>query len=278
MSGAPEETPSEAERARFEALVAEAATVSVDGWDFSWLDGRATEERPSWGYARAMADQMGRATAALDIQTGGGEVLASVPKLPRLTVATESWPPNIARATALLHPLGAAVVADADEPPLPFGDNAFDLVVSRHPVTTWWAEIARVLAPGGTYFSQQVGPASVFELIEYFLGPQPPEVRGARDPEQARAAAEAAGLEVVDLRAERLRTEFLDIGAVVYFLRKVIWMVPGFTVEEYRPRLAELHRLIEKEGPFVAHTTRFLIEARKPDRPLPGQYPPLMAG
>ncbi|MGW1406322.1 class I SAM-dependent methyltransferase [Streptomyces sp. NPDC002403] len=265
MSGAPEEAAAEAERARFEALVTEAATVSVDGWDFSWLDGRATEERPSWGYARAMADRMGRARAALDIQTGGGEVLASVPKLPPLTVATESWPPNIARATALLHPLGAAVVADPDQPPLPFGDNAFDLVVSRHPVTTWWTEIARVLTPGGTYFSQQVGPASVFELVEYFLGPQPPEVRGARDPEQARAAAEAAGLEVVDLRAERLRTEFLDIGAVVYFLRKVIWMVPGFTVEEYRPRLAELHHLIEIEGPFVAHTTRFLIEARKPD-------------
>lgn len=129
MSGTTEDAAAEAERARFEALVAEAAAVSVDGWDFSWLDGRATEERPSWGYARAMADRMGRARAALDIQTGGGEVLASVPKLPPLAVATESWPPNVARATALLHPLGAAVVADPDEPPLPFGDNAFDLVV-----------------------------------------------------------------------------------------------------------------------------------------------------
>lgn len=256
--------PSAAERARFEDLVAEAGAVSVDGWDFSWLDGRATEERPSWGYARAMGERLGRASAALDIQTGGGEVLASAPKLPPLTVATEGWPANVARATALLHPLGAAVVADEDEPPLPFGDGAFDLVVSRHPVTTWWEEISRVLAPGGTYFSQQVGPASVFELVEYFLGPQPPHVRAARDPEQARAAAEAAGLDVVDLRAERLRTEFLDIGAVVYFLRKVIWMVPGFTVEAYRPQLASLHHLIETEGPFVAHTTRFLIEARKP--------------
>ncbi len=63
---------------------------------------------------------------------------------------------------------------------------------------------------------------------------------------------------------ERLRTEFHDIGAVVYFLRKVIWMVPGFTVGAYRTQLASLHRLIETEGPFVAHTTRFLIEARKP--------------
>ncbi|NUV98570.1 class I SAM-dependent methyltransferase [Streptomyces sp. CAI 127] len=255
---------SAASRDRFEALVAEADAVSVDGWDFSWLDGRATEERPSWGYARAMADRLGRAHAALDLQTGGGEVLASAPKLPPVTVATEAWPPNIARATALLHPLGAVVVADEDEPPLPFGDAAFDLVVSRHPVTTWWEEIARVLAPGGTYFSQQVGPASVFELVEYFLGPQPPEVRRGRHPEDARAAATAAGLEVVDLRSETLRTEFRDIGAVVYFLRKVIWMVPGFTVEQYRPQLAALHRKIETEGPFLARTARFLIEARKP--------------
>ncbi|MGW4626738.1 class I SAM-dependent methyltransferase [Streptomyces rubiginosohelvolus] len=255
---------SAASRDRFEALVAEADAVSVDGWDFSWLDGRATEERPSWGYARAMAERLGRAHAALDLQTGGGEVLASAPKLPPVTVATEAWPPNIARATALLHPLGAVVVADEDEPPLPFADAAFDLVVSRHPVTTWWEEIARVLAPGGTYFSQQVGPASVFELVEYFLGPQPPEVRRARHPEDARAAATAAGLEVVDLRSEALRTEFRDIGAVVYFLRKVIWMVPGFTVEQYRPQLAALHRKIEKEGPFLARTARFLIEARKP--------------
>lgn len=59
--------------------------------------------------------------------------------------------------------------------------------------------------------------------------------------------------------------EFFDIGAVVYFLRKVIWMVPGFTVERYRERLRELHELIESEGPFVAHSARFLIEARKPE-------------
>ncbi|MEU1126681.1 class I SAM-dependent methyltransferase [Streptomyces sp. NPDC005899] len=252
--------------ARFATLVAEAGAVSVDGWDFSWLDGRATEQRPSWGYARAMADRLARAGAALDIQTGGGEVLASAAVLPPLTVATESWPPNVARATALLHPRGAAVVADADEPPLPFADEAFDLVVSRHPVTTWWEEIARVLRPGGTYFSQQVGPASVFELVEYFLGPQPPATRQARDPERARADAEAAGLEVADLRAERLRVEFLDIGAVVYFLRKVVWMVPGFTVDAYLPRLRSLHHLIEAEGPFVAHSARFLIEARKPEK------------
>lgn len=61
---------------QFASLVAEGAAVPVAGWDFSWFQGRATEERPSWGYTRMMAERMARAGAALDIQTGGGEVLA----------------------------------------------------------------------------------------------------------------------------------------------------------------------------------------------------------
>ncbi|MPY61796.1 class I SAM-dependent methyltransferase [Streptomyces spongiae] len=250
----------------FEDLVTEAEAVPTDGWDFSWFEGRATEERPSWGYARSMAERIGRVSAALDLQTGGGEVLASAQVFAPLTVATEGWPPNVAKATALLHPRGAAVVACPEDAPLPFADEAFDLVTSRHPVSPQWAEITRVLRPGGTYFAQHVGPRSVFEVVEYFLGPQPEEQSSDRHPDRERAGAEAAGLEVVDLRAERLRMEFFDIGAVVHFLRKVVWMVPGFTVEAYRPRLLALHERIEAEGPFVAHSTRHLVEARKPSR------------
>jgi SAM-dependent methyltransferase len=247
----------------FEELVAEADAVSVDGWDFSWLDGRATEQRPSWGYQRLMAERLAAANAALDLQTGGGEVLAGAGKLPPVAAATESWPPNLAKATRLLRPRGVVVVAAPDEPPLPFADAAFDLVTSRHPVRTYWTEIARVLEPGGTYFSQQVGPRSVFELVEYFLGPQPEAALNTRHPDHAVRDAAAAGFEIVDLRYEELRTEFLDIGAVVYFLRKVIWMVPGFTVAAHRDRLCELHEKIQAEGPFIATTTRYLIEARK---------------
>jgi hypothetical protein len=80
----------------FDELVAEAAAAPTEGWDFSWLEGRATEQRPSWGYQRTMGERMARASAALDIQTGGGEVLAGVPRRAALTVATEGWPPNAA--------------------------------------------------------------------------------------------------------------------------------------------------------------------------------------
>ncbi|CAO5242138.1 Methyltransferase family protein [Frankia sp. AgKG'84/4] len=250
-------------REDFDELVAEAAAAPVDGWDFSWLEGRATERRPSWGYARLMGERMARADTALDVQTGGGEVLAAVPRLARRTVAVESWPPNLARAAALLRPHGVRLVAADGDYILPFADATFDLVVSRHPVDTPWGEIARVLRPGGVYLSQQVGPASMLEVSEYFLGPQHGAARTRRDPDRARVAAEAAGLRVVDLRTEILPAEFRDVGAMIYFLRKVVWIVPGFTVERYRSRLADLHALIRARGPFPAHASRFLLEARR---------------
>ncbi|MGI5521074.1 class I SAM-dependent methyltransferase [Micromonospora sp. CA-259024] len=242
-------------------LIAEAAAVPVDGWGFEWLAGRATEERPPWGYTRLVADRMARADAALDVDTGGGEVLAEVPRPPKLLTATEAWPPNVEVARRTLHRVGATVVAVAPDGPLPFRDATFDLVVSRHPVRTDWAQTARVLRPGGTFLSQQIGPGTMRELSEAILGPLPPPT--ARHPEQAVTAAEAAGLRVVDLRRATLRAEFFDVGAVVWFLRKVIWTVPGFTVDRYRDQLRDLHRRIA-DGPFVAHAQRFLIEATRP--------------
>ncbi|TVT54782.1 class I SAM-dependent methyltransferase [Amycolatopsis rhizosphaerae] len=244
----------------FDELLSEGASVPVGGWDFSWFSGRATEARPSWGYARLMAERMASATAALDVQTGGGEVLATLSRPPALLAATESWPPNLAIARENLRPLGAFLVGAADDT-LPFRSGTFDLVVSRHPVIAAWDEIARVLAPGGTYLSQQVGAGSVRELTDFLMGPQP--VSQARGAAVAVAAARAAGLTVTGLRQEALRMEFHDIAAVVHFLRKVIWIVPGFEVETYRDRLAGLHDRIRKEESFVAHSQRFLIEARR---------------
>ncbi len=248
----------------FEELVAEGATAPVDGWDFSWFAGRATEERPPWGYARLMAGRMALARAALDIETGGGEVLASAARRPALLVATESWPPNVALARDRLCPLGVHVVAVADAPTLPFADRSFDLVVSRHPVVVLWEEIARVLRPGGTYLSQQIGPGSNRELTDFMMGPQ--AVTAVRSPERVRAAAEAAGLEVIDLRSCTLRVEFFDVAAIVCFLRKVCWTVPGFTPESSIDRLRAMHERMEESGPFVSTAQRLLVELRRPAR------------
>jgi hypothetical protein len=135
-------------------------------------------------------------------------------------------------------------------------------VVSRHPTYPLWDEIARALQPGGTYFSQQVGAGSNRELTDFMMGPQP--ISPWREPQLAIEEAERVGLRVIDVRQQSLRTVFYDVGAVVYFLRKVFWTVPDFTVESYHQQLESLHERVAREGPFVAHAERFLIEATKP--------------
>jgi SAM-dependent methyltransferase len=250
----------------FDELVAEADVVDVSGWDFSWLDGRATEQRPSWGYQRLLRERLPRVQSALDLYTGGGEVLAGAQPFPPTMVATEPWPPNINPATQLLHPLGAVLVVTGEEPPLPFGDNAFDLVTSRHPSHVWWDEFARVLKPGGAYFAQHVGIIYLRTLREYFLGPQPKDrqIRGQLNVDTVGQDVAAAGLKLVDLRHEEIKEEFFDIGAIVYFLRKLSWVVPNFTVTEYHDKLRTLHDQIQSDGSFITHSSRLLIEAHKP--------------
>jgi hypothetical protein len=134
----------------------------------------------------------------------------------------------------------------SDDADLPFPANHFDLVISRQPTEIVWDKRARVLRPGGSSLSQHAGAGS-----------------DRCSPQRAVQQANAADLEIVDLRQESLRTVFNDVAAVVYFLRKVIWTVPGFTVDGFRDRLGAFHEQIHQLGPFVAHAQRFLIEARK---------------
>lgn len=244
----------------FEELVDEAAGVDVSGWSFDWLHGRATEERAPWGYSHLLASRLARVASALDIDTGGGEIIVGVPRLPPRMVVTEGWRPNAERARRLLSPRGVDVVFVEQGQPLPFPDTSFELVSSRHPVNPDWSEIARVLAGHGTYLAQHVGPGSVFELIEWFRGPLTHERLG-RDPEREAAAARAAGLRIANVRTARCRMEFFDIGAVVYILRKCVWWLPDFTVDRYREALERLDAHIRENGAFVSHSTRTLIEA-----------------
>ncbi|MBO1759637.1 class I SAM-dependent methyltransferase [Dermacoccus sp. NHGro5] len=247
----------------YDELVHEASTADVTGWGFEWLDGRATEERPPWGFAGLLADRLAVADTALDIDTGGGEVIKEASHLPRRMVVTESWPPNAQRTRENLGPRGVEVVETTPDESLPFPDSTFDLVSARHPVMQDWAEVHRVLRPGGHYFAQHVGPVSAFELIEFFLGPLPDDVRRGRNPERESAAAQAAGLTVDTLLTARCRMEFYDVGAIVWILRKCVWWIPDFTVNKYEGKLRALDTQMRAGHAFVAHSTRHLIDAHR---------------
>ena len=129
--------------------MAEGAAVPLEGWDFSWFDGRATEERPPWGYARLMGERMAVAHAALDVETGGGEVLATVarPRPPRFSSPRSPGPPTSRSPATGCVPWAPRSSRWPTRRRCPSSSSTFDLVVSRHPVVVLWDEIARVLEP-----------------------------------------------------------------------------------------------------------------------------------
>lgn len=243
------------------------------GWSFADLEGRMTTEATPWDFAATCATALRAAQRVLDMGTGGGETLLALRDralaeggpLPASITATEGWPANVPVARAALAPHGIDVVAFGqpdDDPapaPMPFGDGTFDLVLDRHesyhPV-----EVARVLAPGGTFLTQQVGGDELGELRD-LLGHEPaaPHVRYA----PFRQALLDAGLEVTDGAEHVGRYTFVDVAALVAYLQRVPWQVPeDFTVDRYADRLLELHRRTGG-GPVALTMTRFWLRARR---------------
>jgi SAM-dependent methyltransferase len=239
----------------YEQLVTEAAGVAMTGWEFAWLDGRAVGSEPSWSYPGLARPLLRRATSVLDLDTGGGELLAELAPLPPNTVAVESWAPNTPVARDRLAPYGVSVLTE-----LPGGEEEFDLVLSRHgrlPVE----DIARLLRPGGTVLSQQVGSDDLAEL-NAALG-APPPYGHVWNAEVAVAALQAAGLEVTDVQEEHPAFTFRDVGAVVYQLRAVPWQVRDFTPQRYERELRRIDALIRTYGGLTVAAHRFVVQARR---------------
>jgi SAM-dependent methyltransferase len=248
----------------FERLIREAMEAPFEGWDFSYLDDRKTELTLPWNYAARVQKIMGKANSMLDMGTGGGEILASLSPLPPCTCATEGYAPNVDVAKRKLKPLGVKVydtTADQENRHLPFCDAEFELVINRHECYVP-AEIWRVLLPGGCFLTQQCAGDGLTDLIEWFKG------KGTVQPmdwtaEVASRQLKSVGFRVVDAKEAFPVYSFLDVGAVVYYLRAIPWLVDDFSVEKYRERLLAMHKHIQKYGGFTVKDQLFFIEATK---------------
>jgi SAM-dependent methyltransferase len=252
-------------------LLAEAQTLPVDGWDLARLGSRITVEPPPWDFDAVVDAHAASAANLLDLGTGGGEWLAERARRPPQTVVTESWPPNVPVARARLEPLGITVVAVEPTPdnvvqelhhhlpPLPFPSASFALVTARHQsfVAT---EVARVLAPGGVFLTQQVGGdyGDFYDALG-LLRPPP----GRWNLPLAEEQLHAAGVETVDAAEGQETTVFADVGALAWYLRLMPWTVEGFSITARRANLERVHRRIERDGAVRVTLPAFWLKAVK---------------
>jgi SAM-dependent methyltransferase len=232
------------------------------GWDFSYLDGRMEEEQPPWSYLERAAALMRQSSVVLDMGTGGGERFLELrAHWPEAVVVTEEYPPNVKLAGARLGPLGVRVVRVPlrRDHGMPFVGSAFDLVLNRHSGLNG-AEVARILAPGGVFLTQQVHGLWAQDLLaEFGAVPQWPDAT----PATYVPRLEAAGLEIKNLDEWQGDLIFHDVGAIVYYLKAVPWLVPGFSVETHLDTLMRLEERLQREGPLVCEARKYLIEAKQ---------------
>ena len=232
------------------------------GWDFSYLSGRMQEEQPPWSYTSRAAALMRQASSVVDMGTGGGERLLELKEhWPRKVVVTEDYAPNVKLATERLTPLGVQV-KDApltDHDPMPFADGEFDLVLNRHSGFNA-AEVARILAPGGAFLTQQIHGLWAQDLLAAFDAAPPwPEATPANHVPKL----EAAGLKVVTAEEWSGKLAFCDVGAIVYYLKAIPWLVPGFSVETHVDYLLKLQSRLEGGKELAFEARKYWIEARK---------------
>ncbi len=255
----------------FDELISEALIAPFSGWDFSWLKGRSTVGRLPWSYQREVARRASGAETMLDMGTGGGERLAELATRAPRTVASEGWPPNVPVAARRLRPLGIPVIQDEGAPDndkqdgtgrgrLPFRDGGFALVANRHEAFVA-AEVARVLAPGGTFITQQVDRHAYDDLYR-LVGLQVPEQPESWLP-LALQQVRDAGLTVQAAVCGAEPHEFRDVGALVYYLRVVGWAIPAYSFETCAAALRAAHDAPEL-WPAPFRQRHFLLVATKP--------------
>ncbi|HEX9123528.1 MAG TPA: hypothetical protein VF984_09245 [Actinomycetota bacterium] len=71
----------------------------------------------------------------------------------------------------------------------------------------------------------------------------------------------SAGFHILQAREADTPIAFLDLAAVVYYLRAVPWAVEGFDPVADREALESIHRRIQHDGRLLIRGSHLLLEA-----------------
>jgi SAM-dependent methyltransferase len=241
-------------------LAAEAEARMSTGWDLSSLGMRELGEPCAWDYEQLARDELSRSLSAVDLGTGGGEVLLRVAEAAGGALfATEQWGPNARLAHSRLKEHGIPLVwCEAEGRRMPFRSAAFDLVLDRHEALDP-IEVDRVLAPGGVVLTQQVTSRSMQELRRYI----PRATVFPNHDEEYAASFRAMGYEV-EVQRREIRVAFPALASLVRFLVVAPWTVPDFSVERDLDALRHLERELATSEGIVLSDGRYLLKGKKP--------------
>jgi hypothetical protein len=237
------------------------------GWDFSYLTGRRNPLGVlPWDYRAIAAQHLPRSASLLDVDTGGGEFLFELlggNGFVGRACAVEAYAPNVPVARRRLESLGVTVHDTSKNAP-GIDDASFDLVLARHGGSLSPVEIHRILQTGGYFVTEQVGDRSNAELRELFDSDPVSRPDWPHNAQHAAQVFAEIGFASEQLAEHSYPVRFMDVGALVYYLKAVPWEVPDFSIAKHSKVLLQLHRDSSERG-FVIDSTyhAFLFVGRK---------------
>jgi hypothetical protein len=235
--------------------------LPFSGWDFSHVAENTRTEPLPWDYREEVQKAIAGKETLLDMDTGGGEFLASLPDIPVRTIATESYPPNVTCAHEKLQPQNVHVIQLDESGVLPFKNGSFETITNRHGFYEP-REIYRVAKEDGIFVTQQVGSEDWCDL-KNALGYQ--DTAGDRwDLVSASEQLRQVGFEIVTKdEVTDNKSYFKDVDTIIYYLINIPWVIPDFSIGKYFDKLLALHRQSVAQEWLVFLQHRFYFTARK---------------
>jgi SAM-dependent methyltransferase len=204
------------------------------GWDFSRV--RDDRDPVPWEYEEVVRRYLRPSDRVLDVGTGGGErFLALAPSFetgvgvdpdPEMVrTARENTPAALAEKVSFVEGRAAA---------LPAPDTSFAVVLNRHAIVDV-AEVMRVLRPGGSFITQQVGAQNTFNITTLFgSGPGMGGAHIAPD-QEIPALADAfqeRGYAIISYGTYNVPYYFQDAASLLFWMQAV-GVPPDFDIERH---------------------------------------------
>lgn len=238
---------------------------SFNGWDFSYIDKRTSEEPLPWSYDEMVRKYLKPNYILLDMGTGGGEYLQTLNHPYSNTFATEAYPPNFELCQKTLKPLGVDVRQVFDDNYLPFENEMFDIIINRHEAFDI-NEVYRLLKPNGLFITQQVGGLNNKALSKFLIKDFKEIISSEHTLKNNISLIQNKGFTTIKSNEYFPKLKFFDIGALVYFAKIIGWEFPNFSVNNCFKQLCELQLLIEQQGFVESVEHRFIIVSQKSNR------------
>jgi hypothetical protein len=230
------------------------------GWDFSYINGRMIEDELPWNYKNIVESNFNGKNCLLDMDTGGGELLCSLSNLPKNVYATEGYIPNIPIAEKRLNEKNIILKPIKNDGEIPFENEYFDIIINRHGFYNVKKK-KKTLKKDGIFITQQIGGLNGIDINIAFETKTMTHIEWCLI--KNIGIFQEVGMEIIEYSENIGKMKFMDIGALVYYLKCIPWQVEDFSIDKYYKKLEIMNEIIIKNGfiDFINH--RFYVIIKK---------------